>query len=188
MLVNLQRSKGFTLIEALVAFIVLSAGLIGTVAMQAVAKRNSFDAMQRAQAMTIANDIVDRMRANNEQGAGFLGGYNGNYGAGQTVIGAPAQNCNAPGSNCTAEQIRSSDRYQWSERLLGTDVMRGLVAAGGIVDAVGCVNVNADGAVTVVIAWQGKENIRDAASQTGMNDCGTAGNTRRQLVVSTFIY
>lgn len=183
-----QRHKGFTLIEALIAFIVLSAGLIGTVAMQAVAKRNSFDAAQRAQAMTVANDILERMRANNEQGAAFLAGYNGKYGAGQTAISAPAQGCDAPGSNCSAEQIRTADRYEWSERLLGTDVMRGAAAAGGISDAVGCVNINADGAVTVVIAWQGRESIRDAATQTGENDCGTAGDTRRQLVVSTFIY
>ena len=167
MFVNMHNSKGFTLIEALVAFIVLSAGLIGTVAMQAVAKRNSFDAMQRAQAMTIANDIVERMRAN---------------------IAAPAQGCNGPGSNCNAEAIRASDRFEWSQRLLGADVMRGQLASGGISDAVGCVDVNANGAVTVVIAWQGRESIRDAATQTGEGDCGTAGATRRQLVVSTFIY
>lgn len=188
MIRNSQHNKGFTLIEALVAFIVLSAGLIGTVAMQAVAKRNSFDAAQRAQAMTVANDIVERMRANNEQGAAFLAGYNGKYGAGQAVVAAPAQGCSAVGSNCSADQIRAADRFEWSQRLLGTDVMRGESAAGGISDAVGCVNINADGAVTVVIAWQGRESIRDAATQTGENDCGTAGDTRRQLVVSTFIY
>ena len=183
-----SSNRGFTLIEALVAFIVLSAGLIGTVAMQAVAKRNSFDSMQRAQAMTIASDIIERMRANNEAGVTFLAGYNGSYGAGQTAISAPAAACNAPGSNCSAAAIRATDRFEWSQRLLGTDVMRGEVEAGGISDAVGFVNIDANGAVTVVVAWQGRESLRDAASATGEDDCGTAGDTRRQLVVSTFIY
>ncbi|MGB2708457.1 MAG: prepilin-type N-terminal cleavage/methylation domain-containing protein, partial [Pseudoalteromonas nigrifaciens] len=43
----IKRRKGFTLIEVLIAFIILSFGLLGAVALQAKAKQASFDSMQR---------------------------------------------------------------------------------------------------------------------------------------------
>lgn len=183
-----QQQRGFTLIEALVAFIVLSVGLIGTVAMQAVAKRNSYDAMQRAQALAIASDIIERMRANKQSGQAFLAGYNGNYGTSQTAIGAPNPLCRGIAANCNAAEMMVNDQFEWSQRLLGADVTRSTVQTGGMVDAVGCINMQANGNVTVVVAWQGRESIRDAATSTGELTCGTAGDTRRQVVVSTFIY
>ena len=59
-----QANKGFTLIEVLVAFIVLTVGLLGTVALQTTAKQASYDANQRSAALALANDIVERIRAN----------------------------------------------------------------------------------------------------------------------------
>ena len=56
--------RGFTLIEVLIAFIILSFGLLGAVALQAKAKQASFDSMQRAAAVALGNDIVQRIRAN----------------------------------------------------------------------------------------------------------------------------
>jgi type IV pilus assembly protein PilV len=48
----------------LVAFIVLTDGLLGTVALQSNAKQASYDANQRSAALALANDIVERIRAN----------------------------------------------------------------------------------------------------------------------------
>ena len=59
-----KPQKGFTLIEVLIAFIILSFGLLGAVALQAKAKQASFDSMQRAAAVALGNDIIQRIRAN----------------------------------------------------------------------------------------------------------------------------
>ena len=61
-----QRSgqRGYTLIEILVAAVLLTGGLIGLASMQASGTRLNNSAYLRTQASVLAYDIVDRMRAN----------------------------------------------------------------------------------------------------------------------------
>lgn len=54
---------GFTLLEALVALLVLSIGLLGLAALQARGIAYSHDAYVRSQATFLAYDIMERMRA-----------------------------------------------------------------------------------------------------------------------------
>lgn len=178
-----RGQSGFSFIEVLIAFFVLATGLIGTVAMQAVAKKNSFDATQRAQALSMANDIIDRIRANETEAENYVGD---NYGAGANA--APAPRCNNVGLNCSAAQIRLNDQFEWDRRLMGADVTNGAANAGGISGATGCVRFNANGALTVIISWLGREAMTDAAASTGEVNCGAASAERRQVVVNTFIW
>jgi type IV pilus assembly protein PilV len=60
-----RRASGFTLIEVLVALIVLSIGLLGVAGMQITGLRANQSAGSRTQASYLADDIIDRMRANN---------------------------------------------------------------------------------------------------------------------------
>ena len=78
---RVQRSvaRGFTLIEALVALVVLSIGLLGVAGMQIAGLRANMSAGSRTQASYLADDIVDRMRANNT--AARSGSYNVAIGA-----------------------------------------------------------------------------------------------------------
>jgi len=56
--------RGFTLIEILIALLVLSLGLIGLAMLQATGLRFNNDSYMRSQATILAYDIIDRMRAN----------------------------------------------------------------------------------------------------------------------------
>lgn len=58
------RQTGFTLIEVLIALVVLSIGLLGLAGLQTVGLRNNHSAYLRSQATLMAYDIADRMRAN----------------------------------------------------------------------------------------------------------------------------
>jgi len=58
------RQDGLTLIEVLVALVVLAFGLIGIAGMQASSLRSGQDAYLRTQAMAIAQDMADRMKMN----------------------------------------------------------------------------------------------------------------------------
>ncbi|MGK9065744.1 type IV pilus modification protein PilV [Stutzerimonas chloritidismutans] len=59
---SLQR--GATLIEVLVAMLILSVGLLGLAGMQMTALKSNQSAYYRSQATVLAYDIIDRMRAN----------------------------------------------------------------------------------------------------------------------------
>jgi type IV pilus assembly protein PilV len=63
---NPRRSKGFTLIETLIALVVLCIGLLGVAAMQLSSLRSNHGSAMRSQATYLAYDIIDRMRANRD--------------------------------------------------------------------------------------------------------------------------
>lgn len=83
-----QSQRGTTLIETLVALLVLSIGLLGVAGLQLTSLRNNRSAHLRSQAQVMAYDITDRMRANRD--AALAGSYNialGGAGTGGTLIG-----------------------------------------------------------------------------------------------------
>jgi len=59
-----DRNAGFTLIEALIALIVLSVGLLGVAGLEMTGLRANMSSASRTQASYLANDIMNRMRAN----------------------------------------------------------------------------------------------------------------------------
>lgn len=69
-----KQAAGFSLIEVLVALVVLSVGLLGLAALQSNAVGFNRDAYLRSQATILSYDIADRMRANRE--AAIDGEYN----------------------------------------------------------------------------------------------------------------
>ena len=57
-------SAGFTLMEVLLALLVLSVGMLGVAAILLESLRASRSGIARTQAVTLASDIADRIRAN----------------------------------------------------------------------------------------------------------------------------
>ncbi len=73
---NDQRKHmgGFSLLEVLISLIILSIGLLGLAALQATSLKANHGAYQRSQAIFLAYDMMDRMRANRT--AALAGSYN----------------------------------------------------------------------------------------------------------------
>lgn len=57
-------NRGFTLVEVLIALVVLSIGMLGIAALYLESLRASRAALVRTEAVTLASDIADRIRAN----------------------------------------------------------------------------------------------------------------------------
>lgn len=83
---SLASARGFTLVEVLVALVILSIGLLGIASLQLSSLRWNQGAAARSQATLLAYDIVDRMRAN--QKSATLGEYDQAWGTATGTTGS----------------------------------------------------------------------------------------------------
>lgn len=114
-----QQSRGFSLVEVLVAVLVLAIGLIGIAAMQTVGIRYNHSASLRYQATLLSYDILDRMRANARY-ARTTTGYAIGLGEGATANACESSTTAASpttASVCTEAQIASTDLAKWKAAL-----------------------------------------------------------------------
>jgi type IV pilus assembly protein PilV len=113
---NIHRRNGFTLIEVLVALVVLSIGLLGIGKLVMVSSRANDSAYMRSQATALAYTILDNMRANQADATanGFL------YNVGTGAYANPGFAC-SNASPCTVQgQLAQYDLWQWKSALLAT--------------------------------------------------------------------
>ncbi|MFT4823997.1 MAG: type IV pilus assembly protein PilV [Halioglobus sp.] len=187
-----REETGFTLIEALIAFVILSVGLLGIVSLQALSKQSQHQAVQRARAISMADSIVERIRIN----PGGLATYNIGLTplGGGTVSSEPAPNCRT--AICTPTQLATHDLWEWEQALDGAMVKAGTINTSGLIEPKGCIVFDPapsrlrTGLVNIIIQWQGLNESTDAV-QAGEVRCGgaVAGNNdfRRQVSINTFV-
>ena len=123
-----MHQKGFTLLEVLVAIVVLSIGLLGLAGLMASSVRNNHSAYQRTQAAWLAYDMVDRMRANRTAAVDPLAANNYNV-----AIGAAS----------ASSGLALADVNDWKTALVTT-----LPAGNGSIAVTA-----ATGATIVVVQW-----------------------------------
>lgn len=192
-----SRARGATLIEVLIAVLVLAVGILGLMGLQINGKRTNYEALQRSAAVSLAQDIMNRMRANPNVAptVTFLdtnydtGGYTADGVGGGQITTTPTD-CAVVGATCSTTQLAAYDLWAWENRLDDA------VTSNGLINPTGCIDVDlsaADGSlVTVIVAWESKIDLDQTAlvarMPTGMN-CGAGkygtGDTRRQAVFST---
>lgn len=98
-----RLNAGVSLIEVMIAVLIMGVGLLGIAAMQATALRNNESALERTQATIQSYSIIDAMRANRQNALG--GAYN------------LARTCTAPTDNTTLAQ---NDLRRWVNSLKDT--------------------------------------------------------------------
>ncbi len=117
--------RGMTLIEIMVALLLLSFGLMGMLGLKAVGLKQTSQANARGVASVCAVDILDRMRANPVRALA------GNYNIALTDA-APT----------TPTNVVQTDLQQWRQR-----ITQNLPAGSG------SVAVQANGSVRIVVQW-----------------------------------
>lgn len=109
----MNAHKGFTLIEILVAVLVMAVGLLGLAALQVAGLRNNQTAYLRTHATHLAHVMSDRMRAN------LLGVQAGSYNnqTGTTDDCDDATDDAGAGKTCTISEMAGYDLKMWTDEL-----------------------------------------------------------------------
>lgn len=109
-----RRVSGFTLVEVLVAVLVLGLGVVGAAATQLGALRTRHDARLSSDAVQIASGLADRMRANAAQMA-LPDGANPylalDFDAAADALPAPPP-CYGAAGNCDGAQMAGFDLFE----------------------------------------------------------------------------
>lgn len=169
-------SLGFSLVEVLVAIVILSFGMLGMVGMQAFALQSNRDARLQSQAASLARELAELMRGNKVTAVltGTANPYLGNF----TTLAAASpsyclQSSNAATGCTSTADVASAEMTDWLARvedeLPGARVTVCYDAAP--YDSTGlpqwdCTATGADEIIVIKIGWTRSSTDR---SQTGTN-------------------
>jgi type IV pilus assembly protein PilV len=98
--------RGFTLIEVLVALVVMSVGMLGIAALYLEGLRAGRTAIYRTTAVNLAADMADRIRANQQARIAYAG----------TGPGSD-ESCVNGDADCTPAQLADDDWFSWNKQI-----------------------------------------------------------------------
>ncbi|HAU15140.1 MAG: type IV pilus modification protein PilV [Pseudomonadales bacterium] len=104
---NGGQQQGVGLIEVLVSVLVLTVGILGVVAMQTRALQFSQESIYTSQALMMAYEMTDRMRANKGSEIQYLV----NYGSDVTAL------ADCESTDCTPTQMAKFDAAAWKNAI-----------------------------------------------------------------------
>jgi type IV pilus assembly protein PilV len=105
-----RPQRGITMIESLVALVILSVGMLGIAGLYVSGVKAGRSALLRTQAVNLASDMADRIRANRRA----VDAYDMD-----TYGGAPEdQGC--INDACTAEELAEDDLFRWQTAVVAT--------------------------------------------------------------------
>ena len=139
MSLSTNRSAGFSLIECLVALVILSIGLLGVSKMATNSLQFTDSASMRSQSVVLAYDLADKIRANE--------GNSGSYAIAMGDAVANPPDCET--NNCSGGQLAQADLADWKNSLANV-----LPLGDGQ-------SVVAPGTATITVSWNDRGQARN---------------------------
>lgn len=162
------------MLEVLVAIFILTVGLLGTAGIQSQMQMAEIEAYQRAQAIVLLQDMVDRVNANRKNADDYV-----------TVPGTPL---GTAAIDCSALVTPADkDKCEWNNALFGASETKsgGAQFLGAMNGARGCITnpvAVMPREVIVSVAWQGlRPTVAPGATTCGKVDA-VDDRTRRAMV------
>lgn len=184
-----SRASGFTLIEVLISLLIMTFGLLGLAALQARGQQVEFESYQRAQALVLIQDMVDRINANRKTAGCYAFTPLPDNGTVFVGSGATAPACTSPYGTTQTRAQADYDVAQWDALLKGAAEALSGNQVGAMVGARGCVSL--DTSVTpnvyrVSVAWQGVTKTVNPTTVDPTLTCATGqyGSDLQRRVVS----
>jgi len=148
-------TRGYSLIEVLVATLVVAIGALGAAGLQLASSENNRGALERTLATMLAEDMIDRMRANGD--APYV----------VALESPPPPFVDCLGRGCTPGDLAAFDLVVWKCSLgrwhrespcaavRAAGILAGEDRQPGLADGDGAISLDADGVFTVTVTWQG---------------------------------
>jgi len=133
------NEHGFTMLESLVALVILSVGMLGVGALYVESLQAGRDSINRSKAVNLAADMADRIRSN-RQGQVAYAGVAANGGCADTHLKALTL--------CTPAQMAAHDLFEWNQML--TDSAIGIPGGTG---TVAFDNTTTPDTYTITVSW-----------------------------------
>ncbi len=148
-----KKENGFTLLEVLIAMVILAIGLLGMAQLQVLSLRNNTSAYQRSIASWMAHDMIERIRSNPQEA------YDGSYDSDLTDLQAGSvTDCTA--ATCTSTLLAAYDLKQWKT---AANYLSELPSSRASIDVTNAVPYT----VTISIEWSDQSvSGRDSEVQT----------------------
>jgi type IV pilus assembly protein PilV len=168
--------KGMTLIEVLIAFVILAIGMLGIAGMLMLSSKVNNSSYAKQQAVQSIYDMFDKIRAN------YLAAINGNYNVSNinssgspTLPSQPGTMCDQ--STCSAAQLAAYDTWYW----LTYDVTKLPRGSGSITSSL-APGTAGNTLITITVQWDDSlaQNLVGASSAVS-----TANATYVQLSVQS---
>ena len=105
---KLKHSGGFSLVEVLIALVIMSVGMLGIAGLYVQSMQAGRTSMFRHNAVILVGDVADRIRANPTAGGAYA------------VAGGADNGCVAQGVNCSQPQRAQHDVFLWTQQATDT--------------------------------------------------------------------
>ena len=108
-----RSTRGFTLVEAMVALVVLAVGMLGIAGLYVTTLRSGGGAIYRMQAVNLASDMGDRIRANRTAGLAYNAGAADNNCYGVAAV------------DCAPALMAANDLFVWQQQVQDPRILPG---------------------------------------------------------------
>jgi type IV pilus assembly protein PilV len=170
-----QRMRGVSMLEVLVAIFILTIGLLGVAGIQSQMQTAQVEAYQRAQAVVLLQEMVDRINANRKNAASYV----------VADLGLATMDCS------TETTVAGKDKCEWNNALFGAAETKSGVTYGAMNGARGCITnpvATMPREMVVAVVWQGmRSTVAPAATTCGQDEYGSDDRVRRALVTRVII-
>lgn len=103
-----RQQAGFSLVEVLITLVIMSVGMLGIAGLYVQSMQAGRTSMFRHNAVTLAGDVADRIRANPRAAIAYI-----------DPVGAN-NNCVLGGASCTPAQMAANDILLWKTQAADT--------------------------------------------------------------------
>ena len=124
------------MVEMMVALVVLAVGMLGIASLYVISLRSSGSAISRMQAVNLAGELADRIRANR-------------FARGAYMDVGVQKDCSG-NTDCSQEDMAANDRFMWDRQIQA--LLPGANRRGAVVYTAGAANTPDNYVITVF--WQ----------------------------------